>query len=205
VTADNKSKILGALLPPFTASYSGFKNGETLATSGVTGSPSLTTTATSASPVGSYTITAAIGGLAAVNYSFAFANGTLSIVYGFDGFLQPINDTAHELVCAAPCPVSVFKAGSTIPVKFQIKAANGTVVWAAVAPTFVGPVKGGTINLPIDESVYTDPPTPGSSYAANGNQYQYNWSTKGLQAGYYYRIGGQLEDGTTQYVYIALK
>jgi hypothetical protein len=66
-------------------------------------------------------------------------------------------------------------------------------------------VKGGSINAPIDESIYTDPPTPGTSFNANGNFYLYNWSTKGLQAGFYYRIGAQLEDGTTQYVYIALK
>src|SRR5207248_3589081 len=58
-------------------SYSGFKNSETLATSGVTGSPSLTTAATAASSVAGspYTITAALGTLAAGNYSFAFVNG----------------------------------------------------------------------------------------------------------------------------------
>src|SRR5436305_15058867 len=64
-------------IPVFTASYGGFKNGETLATSGVTGSPSLTTTATATSSVagGPYTITAAVGTLAAGNYSFSFASG----------------------------------------------------------------------------------------------------------------------------------
>src|SRR5207245_5339733 len=61
VTADNKTKVLNAANPPLTASFTGFKNGETLATSGVTGSPSLTTTATTTSPVGSYPITAATG------------------------------------------------------------------------------------------------------------------------------------------------
>ena len=39
----------------------------------------------------------------------------------------------------------------------------------------------------------------------NGGHYQYNWSTKGLQAGYYYRIGAKLDDGTTEYVYIGLR
>jgi MBG domain-containing protein/Big-like domain-containing protein len=79
VTADNASKQYGDPNPTFTASYSGFKNGETLATSGVSGNPSLITTATSASIVGTYTITAAVGTLTAGNYSFAFVNGTLSI------------------------------------------------------------------------------------------------------------------------------
>src|SRR5439155_2461988 len=46
VTADNQSRLYGDANSTFTASYSGFKNGETLATSGVTGAPSLTTSAT---------------------------------------------------------------------------------------------------------------------------------------------------------------
>ena len=66
--------------PVFTASYSGFVNGETLATSGVTGSPLLTTTATPASPVGTYPIEAAQGSLTATNYAFTtFVPGTLTV------------------------------------------------------------------------------------------------------------------------------
>src|SRR5205814_871403 len=81
VTADNKSRVYGDANPSFTASYSGFKNGETLATSGVTGSPSLATTATATSSVAGspYTITAAVGTLAAGNYSFTFVNGSLTV------------------------------------------------------------------------------------------------------------------------------
>ena len=55
VTADDQSRAYGAANPALTATITGFKNGEILATSGVTGSPSLSTTATTAtSPVGSY-------------------------------------------------------------------------------------------------------------------------------------------------------
>ena len=43
------------------------------------GTASLSTTATSASGVGSYTITVGPGSLSAKNYNFAFANGTLSV------------------------------------------------------------------------------------------------------------------------------
>ena len=46
VTADDKSRVYGDANPAFTATFTGFKNGETLATSGVTGSPSCSTTAT---------------------------------------------------------------------------------------------------------------------------------------------------------------
>src|SRR5439155_1314500 len=79
VTADNTSRDYGDANPAFTASYSGFKNGETVATSGVTGSPSLTTTGTGTSAVGNYTITAATGTLASANYTFTFVNGTLAV------------------------------------------------------------------------------------------------------------------------------
>src|SRR5439155_1503622 len=81
VTADNKARLYGDPNPPFTASYSGFKNSETLATSGVTGSPSLTTTATATSSVASspYPITAGLGTLGAGNYSFSFVNGSLAV------------------------------------------------------------------------------------------------------------------------------
>src|SRR5205823_2488042 len=78
VTANNQTRFYGDANPTLTASYAGFKNGETLATSGVSGSPSLTTTATATSPVGAYTITAAVDSLASSNYAFAFVNGTLT-------------------------------------------------------------------------------------------------------------------------------
>lgn len=79
VTADDKNKPYGQPVPVLTASYSGFASGETLATSGVSGSPSLTTTATTNSPAGTYPITPALGTLTAVNYSFTYVSGTLTV------------------------------------------------------------------------------------------------------------------------------
>jgi VCBS repeat-containing protein len=80
VKADNQIRFYGAANPLFTATYTGFVNGETLGTSGITGSPSLTTTATSASPAGNYPITAAHGTLSSGNYVFTFTDGTLTVV-----------------------------------------------------------------------------------------------------------------------------
>src|SRR5439155_18862209 len=51
VTADSKTREYGDPNPAFTASYGGFKNGETLGTSGGTGSPRRTTGATTTSTV----------------------------------------------------------------------------------------------------------------------------------------------------------
>jgi uncharacterized protein (TIGR03437 family) len=77
VTANNASKVTGAPLPTFTATITGFVNGDTLAV--VSGAPSLTTTATASSPAGSYPIIAGLGTLSALNYTFAFVNGTLTV------------------------------------------------------------------------------------------------------------------------------
>ena len=77
VTADAKTKFYGAPNPTLTATLTGFKNNETAAV--VAGAPALATTATTASGVNAYPITAALGTLAASNYSFAFAPGTLTV------------------------------------------------------------------------------------------------------------------------------
>ena len=78
VKANNLNKTVGSANPPLTVSYSGFVNGDTSSVLG--GAPTLTTTARTSSGVGAYPITVTAGALAAANYSFAFVNGTLSIV-----------------------------------------------------------------------------------------------------------------------------
>ncbi len=77
VTANTATKVYGQANPTFTDTITGFVNNDS--SSVVSGSASLTTNATTASGVGSYTITAAIGSLSAANYTFAFVNGSLSI------------------------------------------------------------------------------------------------------------------------------
>jgi hypothetical protein len=77
VTANAATKVYGQANPAFTASISGFVNGENASV--ISGSPNLTSTATTASGVGSYTITAAQGNLSAANYTFTFQDGTLVV------------------------------------------------------------------------------------------------------------------------------
>jgi uncharacterized repeat protein (TIGR01451 family) len=82
VTAENDSFDEGIAPSGLTATISGFVNGETLATSGVTGNPTLTTNATGTSAPGNmYTITPTQGTLTAGNYEFTIFNpGTLTVV-----------------------------------------------------------------------------------------------------------------------------
>jgi hypothetical protein len=80
VTANDAQKTQGQNNPVLTATISGFVNNETLATSGVTGAASVTTTATVATPEGTAVITAGVGTLAASNYEFnPWIDGTLTI------------------------------------------------------------------------------------------------------------------------------
>ena len=127
--------------------------------------------------------------------------GTYTVKYRFDGFLQPINDTAHQVGAST----SVFKAGSTVPVKFQLKNAAGVAVQSASAPVWLTPVKGSAMSVPVDESVYTASADSGLAfrYDATAGQYIYNWKT-GL-GGNYWRIGVTLDDGQTYYVNIGLR
>jgi hypothetical protein len=78
VTANPANMNVGGPLPAFTASYSGFVNGDTPASLG--GSPSLTTTATASSGPGTYPIVAGLGTITDTNYIYTFVNGTLSVL-----------------------------------------------------------------------------------------------------------------------------
>jgi large repetitive protein len=137
-------------------------------------------------------------------------SASYTVIFGFDvtgaGFLQPINYTAHQTATTAGTDVSTFKGGSTVPVKFVLKDANGNVVQTASAPQWMTPTKGNATNQLVDEPVYTDTPTSGGTYKWDGSQYHYNWGTpKSGAAGFYWRIGVKLEDGQTYFVKISLK
>ncbi|HEU0296751.1 MAG TPA: PxKF domain-containing protein, partial [Anaerolineales bacterium] len=136
----------------------------------------------------------------------ATATVDYQVIYRFDGFLQPINDTGHSQVCNLPCPVSIFKGGSTVPVKFQLKDANGNIVQSTSLPVWVTPQQGNPTSAPVGESIFTDPASSGANYQWDGSsKYVYNWGTQGFASGYYWRIGMTLDDGMTYYVIIGLR
>jgi hypothetical protein len=126
-----------------------------------------------------------------------------SVKYGFSGFLQPINYTAHQVL---DTNVSTFKAGSTVPVKFKLTDANGNTVQAGSAQ-WITPQKLTATSQAVDEATYSDPATAGNLYKWDSTAQQsiYNWSTKGLPSGFYYKIGVKLDDGQTYYTYISLR
>ena len=96
ITADDQSSVYGATLPALAASYAGFVNGDTPAS--LAALPTLTTLATAASGVGSYTITAI--GAADADYTINYVPGTLTI-------------TPAALTITADDQSSIY--GSTLP------------------------------------------------------------------------------------------
>jgi hypothetical protein len=113
----------------------------------------------------------------------------LHIGYGWSGFLQPVTNTAHDLGTA-----STFKAGSTVPMKFVLRDANGVVRQAAYAPLWLAPVDLGTAAAGTGLAT-GDAGTVGGSYKGDGGQYIYTWQTPKSGAGHYYRVGVQLDSG----------
>jgi hypothetical protein len=59
----------------------------------------------------------------------------------------------------------------------------------------------------IGESTSLGSASTGTTYVWDPalQQYTYNWSTKGLTAGYWYRLFAKLEDGTTQSVVVGVR
>ena len=77
VTANSASRVYGVANPTFGYTIIGYVNGDT--SSVVGGSAAETTSATSSSAPGSYSITFSSEALTAANYSFSYVNGTLTV------------------------------------------------------------------------------------------------------------------------------
>ncbi|MGA2175973.1 MAG: MBG domain-containing protein [Verrucomicrobiota bacterium] len=77
VTADNQTRLYGQTNPVFTVQYSGFVEGDNASV--LSGAPTLSTSADTNTPVGTYDIVATNGNLTATDYALSFVNGTLTI------------------------------------------------------------------------------------------------------------------------------
>jgi hypothetical protein len=196
VTADNKTRILDAANPTFTATYAGFRNGETLASSGATGTPSLTTTAITTSPVGPYTITAAGGSLAASNYTFAFVPGKLTILYASSGTCN--GSPGHAILPPVYSDgTSIFKGGRTVPIQFRVCDTNGVSIGTpGVVSSFL---LTGTYNGTLATEAETVSATNNDTafrWDSTNQQWIFNLSTSNFSVGQTYIYTITLNDGT---------
>jgi hypothetical protein len=162
VTADPQSKVYGATNPVFTASYSGYVNGDT--GSVLSGAPSLTSAATAASPVGAYTISAALGSLSATNYGFSFVDGTLTIseANSDTALTSSLNPSLYGSNVAFTVTVTPIGPATTTPTGSVQFYTNGIALGAPVA------LSGGVGGLnPAELAVGTN--IVGAAYLGDGN------------------------------------
>jgi len=123
VKAANASRVIGAANPTLTGTVTGTVNNDVL-------TASYTTTATAASPAGTYPIVAAITGANIANYSVTLTNGTLTVI--------PATATTTALTASA----STVVVGASVTFTATVTPASGTPT-----PTGVVTFKDGTTTL----------------------------------------------------------
>jgi hypothetical protein len=106
LAAADAYQLVGATPGPFTYQFIGLQNGDSASV--VSGTPTLTTTATASSGAGTYAITPTIGTLSAANYSFA------GLIPGELNIFAPIN-LGYANVGSVAVQNLTFPAGSFIP------------------------------------------------------------------------------------------
>jgi lysophospholipase L1-like esterase len=119
---------------------------------------------------------------------------TTRVEYGFSGLLQPINSDGS----------SVFKLGSTIPVKFTL--ANSASAPVAIASATLTTAKlANSIEGTEVEAVSTSAASTGNQfrYDATSRQYVFNLSTKSLTSGTW-SLKVTLDDGATYSTHVSL-
>jgi hypothetical protein len=140
---------VGGPLPTFTASYSGFVNGDTTASLG--GLPSLTTTAIASSPAGTYPITAALGSITDTDYEYSFVNGTLSVVAAPSVSLTTTASVSGSHSTGYTMTIAVKNTGATPASNVVLSAATlGTASGTPLPQTWGTIAPGGTATFTVD-------------------------------------------------------
>lgn len=144
-------------------------------------------------PVGTTTVTCTATDTLGYTTSAAFP---VTVGYGFAGFFQPLDDPV-----SAPNPMSVFKGGSTIPVKFVLTYSSGSPISDAVASAIAASC-GATISLTqtpgnapsvgeVDSSATANTGTC-FRYDAVAHQFIFNLGSKGYLAPSLYLVGAKV-------------
>jgi sugar lactone lactonase YvrE len=141
VMANNASRPLGGTNPVFTVGYGGFVNNDTATV--LSGAPALSTSATISSPVGSYPIAVAPGTLAAANYTFTFANGTLTVLPAPTAQLVVTASLAKLSGGGFQATVLVTNNGTAAAVNAQIGAATLGAASGSPLPGNLGTIAAG--------------------------------------------------------------
>jgi predicted extracellular nuclease len=119
--------------------------------------------------------------------NFAVDETTISVLYNFTGFFQPIDNLPT---------FNVVKAGQGVPVKFSLNGDHGLDIFAAGYPVSQQiACDAGTPTDPIEETVTAG--SSGLSYDPLTDTYTYTWKTNKSWANTCRQLIVQLNDGTT--------
>jgi hypothetical protein len=117
------------------------------------------------------------------------------VIYAWSGVLQPINADGS----------SIFKAGSTVPIKFQLTGGSASIT-SAQAKLYIAKIDDNVVGTEV-EAVTSTPASTGNEFRPPelaGGEYVYNWGTKGYEPGTY-QLRIDLGDQTTNTVVVSLK
>ena len=119
---------------------------------------------------------------------------TVTVNAAWSGILQPVNADGS----------SIFKLGSTVPVKFQLTGASAGIT--DLAARLYLQRTGSAATGSVVEAISTSNATTGNlfRYDATSGQYVFNLSTKTLSTGTY-QLRIDLGDGVTRVVNISVK
>src|SRR5437588_1544944 len=182
--SDGGTYLVGAAPAP------GCSSGDSL--SGSATSATLTVTGGNSYGVGTFIATCNGASDVAGNIARSLT-ATYIVTYAFTGFLPPLNSGGE------------YKLGSTIPVKWQLRDANGNNINRLNAVQslqlsydgFCSAESGAAVDLGGSGNT-------GLRYDASGNQFIFNWQTKGLPAGCY-SVLLSLDDSTVHSAMVSLK
>jgi hypothetical protein len=150
ITASSATMTYGGVVPAITASYAGFVNGDTAAS--LATAPSCSTTATSASPVGSYP--SGCTGAADQDYTISSAAGTVAVAPAGTtlAYTGPQSIAARtSLVPAATLSSSAAACQASQSVTFTLSAnpatgTSGTYTLESATTTSSGTATGASIS-----------------------------------------------------------
>jgi hypothetical protein len=145
--------------------------------------------------VGTKTATAAAGtSIDNVSNNSPVATCTYSVIYLWTGFFQPVDNTN----------LNVTKAGSAIPVKFNLGGNQGLAIFVAGSPSS----SKVACDTQADQDTIEETVNAGGSsltYDATASQYVYVWKTDKPWANTCRRLDVKLIDGTTHSAYFKFK
>lgn len=181
ITADDKSKIAGEANPDLTVSYAGLVSGDAF-------NPVVTTTATTASPAGTYPIT--VTPFTSPNYSITFVDGTLTV------------NPARQL-CLDYDATRAHTSGSDIPVRLRLCDMSGNNI---SSPSFV--LTAASVSLGAGGSAPAQDAggaNPGNVFRLQSAGYMFNLQTTGLPSGTHALVVSVSGDPTTYSVPVIIR